>query len=102
MPGGREALRPLDPAQVVDDSGDMDVLVSVDPADHPAVLRLRDCGHATSSVVRVGWVARTAERADRTVIGASCTGASSVTDARRCVRSRPSLTRPTDHLQDTP
>ena len=47
-------------------------------------------------------MARTAGRADRTVIGPSCTGASSVTFAQP-VRAvcRASLTRPTDHFQGT-
>jgi len=47
-------------------------------------------------------MARTAGRADRTVIGPSCTGASSVTFAQP-VRAthRALLTRPTGHIQGT-
>jgi hypothetical protein len=51
VPGRGEALRPLDTSEVVDDGGDVDVLVGVNPADHPAVLRLRDRGHGHLSFV---------------------------------------------------
>jgi hypothetical protein len=58
-----------DPTEVIDHRGDVDVLVGIDPAEDPAFARgLRDRGHATPSINQ-DWMARTAGRADRTVIG---------------------------------
>src|SRR5262249_53898510 len=100
--GRSKRRRVQDPTEVIDHRGDMDVLVGIDPAEDPAFTRgLRDRGHATPSINQ-DWMARTAGRADRTVIGPSCTGASSVTFAQP-VRAtcRASLTRPTGHIQGT-
>jgi hypothetical protein len=70
--GRREFGGGQNAAEIVDRRRDLHLLVGIDTAENAALnARLRDGGHATPFLIRDQGMARTAGRADRTVIGPS-------------------------------